>query len=101
MVIVNDLVSAGKVTPEKTTNPDTVPNIQSDNTFPELQDSENRPPNLQKKWGASKRKKSTSSPPPGDHPSKKKGNKSTNQHEATASDSKGRRTDTTRERSRR
>ena len=88
VMIVNDLESAGRGTPKKTTNPDTIPNIQSDNTFQDLQDSENRPSNLQKNWGASKRKKSTSSPPPGDHPKKKKDNKCTNQHLTTASDSR-------------
>ena len=75
--IFNNLESAGRVTPEKATKPETVPNFQSDDSFP----------NLLKKGGASKRKKSISSPP-GDHPNKKKGNKSTNQHEAAASSSR-------------
>ena len=73
--VVNNLEPAGKVTPEKATNPEAVPYLQSYDSFPKLG----------KKGG--KRKNSISSPP-GDHPNKKKGNKPTNQNEATASGSR-------------
>ena len=72
--LIDDLESAGKVTPEKALNPNKAPDLQSDNVFPD-----------RRKNGRKKRKKSISSPP-GNHPcSERKGNKFLNQSEATGS----------------
>ena len=88
MVVVSSLESAGRASPEKTANPET-PKTQSNNEFPDLQDTENQHPNSQKRWPANKRKKSAGSPPSGSQPNKKKGSKFPNPHEATASISSG------------
>ena len=61
--IVSDLVNAGKVTPEKTINPEVAPDLTSSQSFPELNQQQAR-----------KRKKSLGSSPTNQPSSKRKGN---------------------------
>ena len=61
--IVSNLVNAGRVTPEKTTNPEVAPDLTNSQNFPELNQQQVR-----------KRKKSLGSSPTNQPSSKRKGN---------------------------
>ena len=61
--IVSSLENAGRVTPEKTDNPDTAPDLTNSQSFPELNQQQAR-----------KRKKSLGSSPTNQPSSKRKGN---------------------------